>query len=264
MTELLEMVTAAVDLDTGWQCPFPHFPKKHDKQNELPPDQDNDAKKLSNALDKESKHLQNIPISFTQGGKTHNEEAQFTAHHLIPGNESWPPSKSQLHKWVDSKEGNIIADIGYNVNAAYNGVDLPGNSGASSWSNPPWQDAYACMAMFADKKGRQFHDRHPAYSDFVVNCLNKVAEKIESQLKPGTGCGDKNCSTARQKPYEPPYGLIARLVDISRRLEAKLAGDPTKWKEPVVTSRFVLVYKDKISQADARERLRTGNFDYGP
>ncbi len=260
MTELLELITTVANIDDRWKCPFEHRPKEHNKKNELyPPPDVNNATKLSAALDTDSKHLENIPIDFTCRNKKYNEEAQFTAHHLIPGNESWPPSKTQLYKWVDKREGHIKGDIGYNVNGAENGVDLPGHSAAPSWTDQQFQTKYAFACMEADRKNRQFHDRHPAYSDFVVNVLNKIAAKLDKGT-PTPGCGKKNCGGGGEKPYDPPYELNKRLACVAERLESHLVGSWKKWRKPVMTSRFALMYKDNLTQKEAREQLRVANF----
>lgn len=261
MSELGELVAVAAAVDSDWECPFPHRPKTHDKKNVLPPPKTaNNASTLSGALDAESAHVENIDIYFSCRGKHHDLEAQFTAHHLIPGNESWPPSKTKLYKWVDKRKGHIKGDIGYDVNAATNGVDLPGHSAAPSWGDPKFQEAYAFAAMEADTKTRQFHDRHAAYSAFVVNVLNKIAAKIDR--RPSPGCGKKDCGGAGKKPWDPPYELNERLAGVAKRLETKLVGTWRKWKKPIMTSRFALMYKDDLTQAEARGELKTKRFNY--
>jgi hypothetical protein len=263
MTQLGEMVKVAADVDKGWKCPFEHQPAVHNKKNVLPPGPEkNDAGALSDALDDASKHLENIDISFTCKKKDYDLEAQFTAHHHIPGNESWPASKTQLKKWVDKRENHIKGDIGYDVNAAYNGVDLPGHTAAPSWSDQQFQTRYAFACMACDTKDRQFHDRHPAYSDFVVQILNKIATKLTAEVKKG-GCGKKNCPASGGKKYDPPYRLLGRLIGVAARLEKYLVGDYRKWKKPVMTSRFALMYQNRLlTQPQAREQLRTKQFDY--
>jgi hypothetical protein len=260
MTQLGEMVSVAADVDSGWQCPFDHRPRTHNKQNVLPPpSSENNAKTLSDNLDAESKSVANITIRFQHNNAKRSEEVQFTAHHLIPGNESWPTS--ELNKWIDDRKGHICADIGYDVNGAYNGVDLPGHTAASGWTDPRFQTRYAFGAIVADKKKRQFHDRHAAYSDFVIKVLDKIATKLE--VHPSPGCGKKNCGGSKAKPFDPPYKLLPRLVEVALRLERKVTGDSRKWKAPVMTSRFALMFKNRgLSQDQARKLLETDQFIY--
>jgi len=262
VSQLGEMVNAVANLD-DYKCPFPHRPMKHDKENVLPPPEDkNNASKLSDSLDDESKHIENIDIEFTCRGRDYDLEAQFTAHHLIPGNESWPPSKTQLYKWVDKRENWIKGDIGYDVNSSRNGVDLPGHTAAPSWSDQKFQNEYAFACMTSDRKDRQFHDRHAAYSDFVVNVLNKIATKLE-RFRKDDGCGNEDCGGSGKKKYDPPYGLLARLNDVAQRLERRLTGTCKKWEKPVMTSRFALMYKSRwLTQADARRELQKKRFKY--
>ena len=258
MPELKEMVATVASVG-DWKCPFPHSPMKHNKKNVLPPPKtENNATTLSTNLDLESKHLENIDIEFTSRGKDFDLEAQFTAHHIVPGNETWP--KTQLNKWVDDRKDWIKGDIGYDVNSDRNGVDLPGHSAAPSWTDQQFQTRYAFACMTADEKDRQFHDRHPAYSDFVVNVLNKIATKLEKSRK-DDGCGKKNCGGAGEKKYDPPYGLLPRLYGVALRLEKKLTGTCTRWQKPVMTSRFALMYKTRgITQAEARKQLQTKQY----
>lgn len=260
MTQLGEMVEVAAGVDPSWTCPFDHSPRTHNEKNVLPPPSTkNNASTLSDSLDAESKGVANITIRFNYQRKRYTEDVQFTAHHIIPGNEAWPTS--ELNKWIDHRKSEIVADIGYDVNAAYNGVDLPGHTAASGWSDPGFQTRYAFGAIVADKKKRQFHDRHAAYSDFVVKVLDKIATKLE--MHPSPGCGKKHCGGSKAKPYDPPYSLLARLMDVALRLERKVTGDSRKWKEPVFTSRFALMFKNRgLSQDQARKQLETDQFIY--
>jgi hypothetical protein len=262
VTELLEMVKEAAAVDGEWKCPFPHRPRPHNLTNVLPPPKtENDADKLGKNLEAEYKHKVNMKIEFTCRGKDEEEEVQFTPHHLVPGNETWP--KCRLYKWVDKEEGWIKGDIGYDVNSDRNGVDLPGHTKAPSWTDQKYQNAYAFAAMTADTKDRQFHDRHPAYSDFVVNVMNKIATKLEKSRK-DDGCGKEDCGGAGKKKYDPPYDILSRLYEVAERLETKLIGSCRKWKKPIMTSRFALMYKERgLTQAQAREQLRKSKFKYG-
>jgi A nuclease family of the HNH/ENDO VII superfamily with conserved AHH len=262
VTELLEMVKVVAAVE-NWKCPFEHYPVKHDKENIVPPPtSENNAKTLSSRLDTESKHVKNISIRFQISGKKYPETVKFTAHHLVPGNEAWP--SSQLYKWIDARGGHICGDIEYDVNAAANGVDLPGNSAASRWAGDAFQTRYAFNAMVADKKKRQFHDRHPAYSDFVVNVLNKIASKLQAK-EPDLDCGKTGCQGAKKVKgkYAPPYRLLGRIDGVALRLERKLTGDSRRWKKPVMTSRFANMFcKRGLSQDDARAQLETDQFIY--
>lgn len=260
--ELGELVSVVTAVDE-WECPFPHRPREHNQKNVLPPPSTkNNAKKLSANLDEESMHLEPIPIVLP-GTKNKGHEAQFTAHHLIPGNETWP--ESDLYEWIDKRKKLVQGDIGYDVNAAINGIDLPSSKAISGWGSKSgtFQRDYAFASMAADKKTRQFHDRHPAYSEFVVKVTNKIAAKLEAKEKPG--CGKKNCGAGVSKPYAPPYGLLARLVGLGNRLRGYLWGGARNWRKPIMTSRFALMYKNKktgMLQDAARAELKTDQFAY--
>ena len=99
------------------ECPFAHRPKQHDAKNVIPPPETaNDATKLSGSLDGQSLHLEKMEIPLG------NDKVivHFSAHHLIPGNETWP--KTKLYKWMDKREGHVCGDIGYEVVANIEGL----------------------------------------------------------------------------------------------------------------------------------------------
>ena len=264
MTELAELVHIGAFGEEKWECPFSH--KKDpppDQPNVMPPvdgKDKNDATKLGNNLDAESAGMEIIQIQCNVGGKAKPFDVQYTPHHLIPGNESWPETK--LLRWVDKRDGHVNSDISYDINDASNGVDLPGihGIGSSSWSSksPNFQTQYAFAAMAASSPKRQFHDRHPKYSAYVVNVLDAIAEKLDSKEEPSLpGCGKKHCGGSKEKPYDPPVGLLTRLESVARRLEGHLTGSEDNWQMPIFTSRFALMYKEKggMTQDEARTAL---------
>src|SRR6185369_17863432 len=116
--EVGELVAAMVPKSDDSDCPFDHEATKHDKKNVVPPPKTaNNATILSNNLDGASKGVPPTAITLDSG---ESSMAQFTAHHLIPGNEAWP--KSKLYRWIDKRKGHIKGDIGYDVNNERNGV----------------------------------------------------------------------------------------------------------------------------------------------
>ena len=265
MTELVELVHVGAFGDEAWQCPFSHT-KKEPKQlsNVMPPvdgEKTNNASTLGSNLAEESEKRITIDVDVTVGKRTTEHKVQYTPHHLIPGNESWPETK--LLRWVDSKDGHITGDIGYDVNHATNGVDLPGihGIGNTEWSakSPRFQTHYSFAAMSASRPMRQFHDRHPKYSSYVVNVLDAIAEKLDKDSGGATpGCGKDNCGGKKKKPFDPPFNLVTRLNGVALRLEALLTGSPRGWRKPVFTSRFALMYKKKdseLTQDEAREEI---------
>ena len=161
------------------------------------------------------------------------------------------------------RENLVAGDIGYDITGASNSVDLPSHSAIDGWGSkkPAFQRGYAFACIEADSKNRQFHDRHPAYSEFVVKVLNKIAAKLEVNEIPG--CGKKNCGGAKTKPFDPPYALEQRLRAISSRLVQYLWGEETSWRKPIMTSRFALMYQKRalrMSQSQARKELKVDNF----
>lgn len=144
------------------------------------------------------------------------------AHHCIPGGASLAKATA-LHKFM--REGgpyNFESDIGYNVNAAENGVWLPGNYAVrrgnrefngKTWSaqSPGFQDRYVEAAM-DEADGKMFHDAHPKYNGKVKGTLNSIANKLTKPNKKKCPiCGkDLNSGKAR-----PPFALVDRLNFVS-------------------------------------------------
>jgi hypothetical protein len=176
------------------------------------------------------------------------------AHHLIPGNASL--KESQLKPYLHC-DGAASGNIGYNVNSCENGVWLCGNYALRGKNGlPPWgpegsqflaktgvaPQAYAFAAIRT--LGRQFHDGHEKYSQFVQSELNLLAKKLEKTQD--LWCTEKSAKKPEgDKPQIPM--LVARLNTISRRLRAFLTNPGPKWRENLVTSRFSLAYiQDRI------------------
>ncbi|MDF1553071.1 MAG: AHH domain-containing protein [Deferrisomatales bacterium] len=264
MTQLGEAI-AFGELGGDFECPFKHTKKKvkKDIKNVMPKKWgENDADELGHNLTDEY-HF-NTPIKFTLWGEKH--EAQYTPHHLIPGNASWP--KTKLQKWVEKgKSNHITHNYGYDVNGLRNGVSLPGNNGFRSATKMSWkhglhpddQAEYAFKCMDLAVQHRQFHDAHTSYNEFVINVLDKIAKKLDDGAKAGKpGCGKKNCQggSGSSKPYNPPTNLIARLNGVAQRLENHLCGHPSTWKMPIYTSRFALMYQQNISEKKAAKMLK--------
>jgi hypothetical protein len=263
MTELVEPVDIAFASDDPWNCPFSHAKKKPPPiDNVMPPvdgKEKNDSILLGKNLDGQNAGMEIIEIGLKIANKAKKFDVQYTPHHLIPGNETWP--KTKLLDWVDESKGTINGDIGYDVNHAANGVDLPGVHGLSdgfwSASGQAFQSRYAFAAMACSAPKRQFHDRHNTYSRFVVNALDAVAAKIKPKGQTTPGCGDEKCGGSKKKPYDPPFGLVDRVNNIAGRLRTKLQGEEPTWEMPIFTSRFAVMFKTQpMTQERARELLR--------
>ena len=171
-------------------------------------------------------------------------EAAVAAHHLIPGNAALKESnlfKSNEYLW---KDGRAKGNIGYNINAAENGVWLPGNYGVRPWG--PLGDTFATTTGVTAQEfafsaieswRRQFHDSHADYSTFVKDCLDKLYDKLEANQD--IWCPEqKNKKDKTPEEKEPIYALVQRMNTISSRMKKMLNFPTTNWKRNIYTSRF--------------------------
>lgn len=180
------------------------------------------------------------------------------AHHLIPGHASLPygevvrfigekkkdnyPTKAKQDSRIKKGGGGI----GYNVNAAENGVWLPSNNALRGrWDKSrdqlEYQAEYAFLTI--NRTGRQFHDAHVPYNNFVIKLLNQLNVQMLNHLKV---CELEPCKSHRDGEKLPfaPQQLKGALNGISDRLRMFLGiGAVTFWRvRHVITSRFSLVY----------------------
>jgi hypothetical protein len=276
--EIGELVSVIVDIDSDHSeqtCPW-HEEREPaggeldaaDKEEDVPPPglPENDGGKLGRNLGSKPEGLQ-ISVPYT--GKMHqvsgrekpiaqyekDESADpydvvFSAHHIIPGNESlkghpvlrWVGDAGSLGEYGKGVTSELADGeyIGYDINAAVNGVWLPGPYALSTIGK--WTDkrlassttadfklAYAFAAM--DRFGRQFHYRHTDYSDFVIECMKKIDERLESFAPECPVLKDE--SGEPQKPYRAPPGLVTKLDRVSCRLKPLLDG--TRWSPHIYT-----------------------------
>ena len=267
MTQLGEMVAVIVGKDDD-TCPFPHNNRVVNRTNHLKNSSDSLKRKLATESAKGTElHLPHIKKTTSDLGSQDSNDniVKYNPHHIFPGNASWP--ETDLLVWIDKDAdgSKVNGNIGYDVNAYYNGIDLPSsNNLRGNWTGrgEKFQNDYSIAAMKADSKTRQFHDSHTAYSDFAKEVLDKIAAKIKLDLTPDRGCGDPKCSAKSNEPYPPPIGINSRINSASRRLANKLHGSSRYWKLPIMTSKFSLIFKTKMSHADAVEKLNPDNFKY--
>jgi hypothetical protein len=144
------------------------------------------------------------------------------AHHCIPGGASLAKAKA-LHKFM-RKNGpySFESDIGYNVNAAENGVWLPGNyavrRGNTEFNGATWsaqeegfQLEYVGAAMDA-AAGKMFHDAHTEYNGKVKKTLLSIANKLtKPEKKKCPVCGTE----LNKGKVRPPFALVDRLNFVS-------------------------------------------------
>ena len=247
--QILEPV-GVPEVSDEWECPFEHKEgMKHDKKNVIPKHNgENDAGKLADNIDANTKGKKS-----SRAFSAHGVSYHLSAHHILPGNESWNKDNA-LKKWIDKKAkgSKVVGDIGYDVNDHHNGVYLGSGVLYAAHSADMTKEEYTSLYMGQHK--RQYHDRHEPYSDFVVNCFIKIAEGLGERVK--TGCEKAHCGGKEKdaKKSAPPYTVLKRLHALAKRLEGYLT--TSKWRLPVVTSKYVVMYKDDVDAGTALDKLR--------
>ena len=170
----------------------------------------------------------------------------FAAHHLIPGNASFKKSDLFTSGKYMIQEGNKEGNIGYDINAAANGVWLPGNYGQADWSmkTESQRSAYAFKVM--ERKSRQFHDAHVNYNEFISDVLQKIYDKLNAAKDKETVLYCPESKDDETKPKRALKGLVARLNTVSRRMSGFLTGNVSAWRQNIYTSRFAPMYMRKV------------------
>jgi hypothetical protein len=196
-----------------------------------------DASKLRVALVNDGQPQKTAEAKVTIDGKPH--DVGVAAHHLIPG-VSLQESALFEGEWL-WKDGEAKGNIGYNINAAPNGVWLPGNYAIRPWRSgrsTEFKDEYASAAIEAT--GAQFHDAHTNYNEFMRGVLDKIAFKLENTRS--IVC-PKAKKEAEKKPEErhPLYALVLRLNTVSARMKRMLVASTESlrlhnWRHNIFTS----------------------------
>jgi hypothetical protein len=213
----------------------------------------NDASKLGAAIGGTPGVREIVIVKTVPGAKENTKTScpvSVAAHHLIPGNAALKNStlfKSEEYLWVDGKaKGNI----GYNVNAAPNGVWLPGNyamrpwgTGGASFRSSTGHDPKEYAFLAIEKWGAQFHDAHKDYSDFVKDVLDKIYDKLEAKKE--LWCPEGKKKDPKPDEREPLYVLVSRINTVSSRMKRMLVLPTYNWKKNIYTSRFSLAYMDE-------------------
>jgi hypothetical protein len=222
-------------------------------ENDLEPSPDDDAEGYGGFKNDASKLGRALGGSPAQR-KAEVDGRQFpitvAAHHLIPGNASLKKSQlfcSEEYLWVDGKKK---GNIGYNVNAADNGVWLPGNYAIDGWGGKLdlYKEQYAQSAIASWRA--QFHDAHEIYSEFVLEALEKVYEKIDNVYC--VSCPQAQQQKKKLTPDERPplRALVARLNTISARMRRMLVAPTLNWKKNVYTSTRSLRFMESRPHLD--------------
>lgn len=167
MTQLGEGVAIGLVLTTDWECPF------HEDEHDCSPRVANDL--LGNAttlgqnlhsgnstgstvLRRETKpdsdyckpvqekdpdtHFTETQreVNLVKGNPAYTYPVVYSAHHLIPSNESLDRSV-KLRRYMERSKNKVCCDLGYNVNGSENGVWLPALHAVNSKGLKLWGSA---------------------------------------------------------------------------------------------------------------------------
>jgi hypothetical protein len=206
--------------------------------------------------------------------EVHEYPLQYAPHHLIPGNESLKGSRVLVYMGAESvisgyeppgaskiKDGK---SIGYDVNAAANGVWLPSPYALSNSNRWPSQDGLqvvlqrlgqvvvdetesfksAYVAASIEASGhRQFHMRHEDYSYKVQEILDAMGNQIKLM---GSRCPVAAGGQDDAGKFDPPAGLKARLDGLSARMRSLLIG--AVWRPPFFTDDLSQEYAGSLQR----------------
>jgi hypothetical protein len=222
-------------------------------ENDLEANPDDDAEGyggFKNDASKLGKSLGGSPAQRTASVDSKQLAITVAAHHLIPGNAALKKCqlfRSEEYLWLDGKKK---GNIGYNVNAADNGVWLPGNYAIEGWKAKldSFKEDYAQSAI--ESWRAQFHDTHEIYSEFVLEALEKVYEKIDSVYC--VKCPEAKEQKKKPSPEERPplRALVTRLNTISARMRRMLVAPTLNWKKNVYTSSRSLRFMERRPHFD--------------
>ena len=213
----------------------------------------------------------------------HDYPLQYAPHHLIPGNEALKGSEvlaymgdaSVIKAYQPPRASEIKKgkSIGYDVNAADNGVWLPSPYALSMSNQWPSQEGIqalmkrmgqvavdesesfkaAYVAASIEASGhRQFHMRHEGYSREVKKILNAMADKIDLL--------SSKCLVAQggqaDELFDPPAGLKGKINTLASRMRGLLAGAGTQavWRPPFFTDDLTEQYAQGLKKVKRSAR----------
>lgn len=200
----------------------------------------NSGKKLGQSLG--GKDDTRIKVTYSASSTAKDEPLQWAPHHLIPGNASLKGSNivpylgddTVIKKYGSGSKIKKGQTVGYNVNAAENGVWLPSPYALSmkgKWpTNPADKLAYVEAAIDQNGGNSQFHMCHTQYSLKVQTILDTLADKLE--MLTDSGACDK-ADGKKDDKFDAPQALVARLHGISGQMRRFLTGPV--WRAPLFT-----------------------------
>jgi hypothetical protein len=214
---------------------------------------------------------------------------QYAPHHLIPGNESlknnpviaYMGDSGAIADYNDDEEAPVDSEIeqgyiGYDVNAAENGVWLPspyaisnnnewpaeagieaireGSARDSAQRAKETEEFKLAFTVAAIKKsgGRQFHMRHAGYSKRVRAMLEEIAAKL--WLLSTQDCPLERETKNKKGKCDPPYGLVGRLNVLSGNLRRLTKG--SLWRPPLYTDKLTEQYAGRFTPGKKKGRMK--------
>jgi hypothetical protein len=174
---------------------------------------------------------------------------------FLPGSYAVGGGRGGLGLWTENDDKPDLEDEDATDVPDPASNELTGRLNEVSDDNRKWQ--YVSQAVVLAPG--QFHDRHQDYSDFIAEGLEKIFVNLEA-LKQKYVIEQK-CSKCKKRTDDinelgipTPFGLVARLNGMSKRMSAHLNG--STWTRNIYTSKWGRAFMEHVR---SRKRKRTNS-----
>lgn len=172
---------------------------------------------------------------------------------FLPGSYAVGGGKGRQSLWIENDDDADDEEENISDNQSTDIRFLHGELNQISKENRKW--LYVSQAM--KHAPGQFHDRHEDYSLFIAEILHKIFSDYKRLYK--NSFKESNCpkckekqKVAKDKGIPTPFGLLARLNQVSSRLKNYLNGNI--WSPNVYTSKWGKAFMEqrKSGNSDAK------------
>ena len=140
-------------------------------------------------------------------------------------------------------------------------VEKPDGESAPEPAREPFDYYFLYTVAAMQKVGKQYHDGHTRYSEFVTEALGRLSVLLY-MIDVYTTC--QKCRDVRPPDGKlwPPYKVLKWLDALSSRLHGYLIGPPSGWRLPLYTSSMCLEYwKNRTDPALRPDRIEADPDD---